>query len=369
MRHLTIVALAAMVLLTASGMTWGAAGAKSSGTIKLKYDSRGASSARTPAWAAGRNRFSVGSSSTMGITVAGTSLRASARVSGNKVFLGIDRNGDGTLSKNEWAPIPPIRTMLISGKTGDKSFVVRLVDISARYNKTTVSCWGQTLIRSSMAGRLDRIPVRLMDDDMDGKFSQKSSGFSGGDAILIGASSSAVPLREVHRIGKKLYRLKVASDGSSIDYELMGDTAIGQVKAVYPNNILKSLVLVGENSAFDVNIDGKAGIPGGDYKLAYGVVSRSAATLTFKPGMATPTYGIQNGMVNTLRIGLPIRLEFAASYKAGKVGLSAGAVSVVGSGSETYGPINFTRTGNARPPTVTMLNGNKVVSSSNMEYG
>ena len=368
MRHLTIAALGTMMLLAASGMTGGATGAESSGTITLKYDSRGASKARTPAWAAGRNRFSVGSSSAMKIKVAGTALKTSARVSGNKVFLGIDRNDDGTLSRTEWAPIPTVGTMLISGKTGDKSFVIRLVDINARYNKTTVSCWGQALVRSSMAGTLGRIPVRIMDDDMDGKFSQKSSGI-GGDAILIGSSSSAVPLREVHRIGKHLYRLKVAADGSSIDYERMGDTAIGQVKAVFPANILRSLVLVGKDCAFDVKTDGLAGIPGGDYKLAYGVVSRSAATLTFKPGMATPKYNIQDGMINTLRIGQPIRLEFAASYRAGKVGLSANAVSIVGSGSETYGPINFTRTGNAKPPVVTMLNGKQVVSSSHMEYG
>jgi len=305
----------------------------------------------------------------MKIKVAGTALKTSARISGNKVFLGIDRNDDGTLSRTEWAPIPTAGTMLISGKTGDKSFVMRLIDIKASFNKKTVSCWGQALVRSSMAGTLGRIPVRLIDDDMDGKFSQKASGRSGGDAILIGASSSAVPLREVHRIGKHLYRLKAASDGSSIDYERMDDTAIGQVNAVFPANTLRSLVLVGKDCAFDVKTDGLAGIPGGDYKLAYGVVSRSAATLTFKPGMATPTYNIQDGMVNTLRIGQPIRLEFAASYRAGKVGLSANAVSVVGSGSEIYGPMNFTRTGNAKPPVVTMLNGKQVVSSSHMEYG
>ena len=192
--------------------------------------------------------------------------------------------------------IPTAGTMLISGKTGDKSFVMRLIDIKASFNKKTVSCWGQALVRSSMAGTLGRIPVRLIDDDMDGKFSQKASGRSGGDAILIGASSSAVPLREVHRIGKHLYRLKAASDGSSIDYERMDDTAIGQVNAVFPANTLRSLVLVGKDCAFDVKTDGLAGIPGGDYKLAYGVVSRSAATLTFKPGMATPTYNIQDGM-------------------------------------------------------------------------
>ena len=289
---------------------------------------------------------------------------------GQQVLLGIDRSGDGTISRAEWAPVPASGTMLISGKAGDKSYVVRLMDISTRFNtKKVVSCWGQALIRSSMGGTLDETRVRLMDDNMDGKFTQKSARFSGGDAILIGSASAAVPLREVHRIGKHLYRIKVAADGSNIDYERMDDTAIGQVKANFPSSILKSLVLVGKDCAFDVKTDGLAGIPGGVYKLAYGVVGRGSSTLTFKPGRATPKYEVQDGMVNTLRIGLPMRLAFSPSYRAGKVSLSARAVTVVGSGSEIYGPIDFTRTGNARPPSVIMLNGSKIASSSTMEYG
>jgi len=369
MRYLTIAVSGIMVLLAASGMARGAPQAASSGTIKLTYDSRGASRARTPAWAAGYNRFSVGSSaSRMGIKVGGTTVKTLARVSGKTVYLGFDRSGDGTISKAEWAPIPAAGTMLISGKAGGKSYVIRLVDMVARFNKTSVTCWGQALIRSSMKGTLGRIPVRILDDNMDGKFSQKASG-RGGDAILIGRSSAAIPLRAMHRIGKDLYRLKVAADGSSIDYERVADTAVGQVTAVFPANIMRALVLVGRDCAFDVRTDGVAGIPAGKYMLAYGVVSRSASTLTFRPGRATPQYDIKDGMINTLRIGKPVRLDFAASYGKGKVGLSAGAVSIVGSGSEVYGPLNFTQGGNIRPPTVTMLNGKRVASSSNMKYG
>jgi hypothetical protein len=369
MRHLTTATVIATLLLSASGSAWGA-DAKSSGSITLKYDAKGAVRAQTPAWASKANRFSVGSSSRMGIKVAGTSIVTSARIVGNRVLLGIDRSGDGTISRAEWAPVPASGTMMISGKTGDSSYVVRLMDISTRFNtKKVVSCWGQALIRSSMGGTLNGTTIRLMDDNMDGKFTQKSFGFSGGDAILIGSASAAVPLKEIHRIGKDLYRLKVASDGSSIDYERLDDTAIGQVKANFPSSVLKSLILVGKDCAFDVKTDGMAGIPGGEYKLAYGVVGRGSATLTFKPGMATPKYEIQDGMVNTLRIGLPMRLAFSPSYRAGKVSLSARAVSVVGSGSEIYAPIDFTKTGNARPPSVIMLNGARIASSSTMEYG
>ncbi len=368
MRYLTIAALGTMVLLAASGMTWGATEDESSGTIKMIYDSRGASRARTPAWAAGLNRFSVGSSSTMGIKVAGVKVTTSARISGKNILLGFDRSGDGTISKAEWAIIPRTRTMLISGKADGKPYVIRLVDITASFTKTTVSCWGQALVRSSMKGTLGRIPVRIIDDNMDGKFSQKPSK-GGGDAILIGGSTAAIPLREVHRIGKDFYRLKVAPDGSSIDYERMADTAVGQVRAIFPANTLKSLVLVGKDSAFDVRTDGAAGIPAGSYRLSYGVVSRSAATLTFRPGQGTPQYDIQDGMINTLRIGKPVRLNFVASYGNNKIGLSAPNVSVLGSGSEIYGPLNFTEGGNLRPPKVTILNGTRVVSSSTMKYG
>jgi len=195
-----------------------------------------------------------------------------------------------------------------------------------------------------------------------------SSG-SGGDAILIGSSKAAVPQREMHRIGKDFYRLKVAEDGSSIDYERVADIAVGQVKAVFPANTLQSLVLVGKDSAFDVRTDGLAGIPADSYSLAYGVVSRSTAALTFRPGRTTPQYDIKDGMINTLRIGKPFRVDFAASYGKGKVRLSASMVRIVGSGSEVYGPLDFTEGGNIRPPTVTMLNGRRVASSTTMKYG
>ena len=369
MRYMTSAALAVVVLLAALDMTWATPKAESaSGTIKLTYDPRGASKARTPAWAGRQNRFSVGSESSMGIQIAGTTVKTSARVSGRNILLGFDRSGDGKISGAEWSPIPRTRTMLISGKADGKPYVIRLVDISANYNKKTVNCWGQALIRSSMKGAIGRVPVRILDDDMDGKFSQKAAG-RGGDAILIGKSTAAVPLREMHRIGKELYRLKVAEDGSSIDYERMADTAVGQVRAIFPANTMKSLVLVGKDSAFDVRTDGAAGIPADTYKLVYGVVSRSAATLTFRPGKTTPDYEIQAGMINTLRIGKPIWLAFGAAYRGGTVRLSAGSVWLMGSGAEIYGPLNFTRGGNVRPPRVSMLNGTKLISSSNMEYG
>ena len=373
MRHFTVAALGTMLLLAVSPAAWGAAKAESGGTIELTYDAGGASKAMTPAWAIGyyNNRFSVGSSSSLGIRVAGTTVKTSARVSGRTVYLGFDRNGDGSISKTEWASIPRTKTMLISGKTGDQSYVIRLVDIVARYNRTSATCWGQALIRSSMKGALGGVPVRILDDDMDGKFTQKVSA-RGSDAILIGASNAAVPLRSMHRIGKDFYRLKVASDGSSIDYERVADTAVGQVRAVFPANTLQSLVLVGKDSAFDVRTDGLAGIPPGSYSLAYGVVSRSKAALTFRSGTglaATPQYDIKDGMINTLRIGKPFRLDFRAGYAKGKVRLSASTVSIVGSGSEVYGPLDFTEGGNIRPPAVTMLNGRRVASSTTMKYG
>jgi len=305
----------------------------------------------------------------MGIRVAGKTVKTSAKRVGTNFFLGFDRSGDGVISKAEWALIPRSNTLLISGKSDGVSYSLALYDMRVNFNKKTVSCWGQAIIRSSMAGTVDRVPVRLLDDNMDGKFTQTSSARTGGDAILIGSSSSAIPLRKIHRIGKNIYRLRVAEDGSSIDYERLDDTEMGLVKAVFPASSLKSLVLVGSDSAFDVKTDGLAGIPAGSYSLAYGTVGRSASSLSFKPGRTTPQYDIQAGMINTLRIGSPVRLEFGASLRAGKVGLSANAVSVVGSGSEVYGPLDFTKGGNAKPPQVIMLNGRKVVSAKTMEYG
>jgi hypothetical protein len=368
MRYTAIATAGVLVLLAVSTVTFGAAEPQAkTGTIKLVHDATGGAKCRTPGWAAGNNRFSIGSSSTMGIKVDGVTVKTSVRNTGKSILLGFDRNGDGTIAKNEWKIIPRSRTMLISGKAGGKSYTIRLVDMAVSYNKKTATCWGQTVIRSSMKGMLGKTTVRLLDDNMDGKITQTPG--RDGDAILIGRSGAAIPLRSLHRIGKDLYRLKVAPDGSSIDYERVDDAAIGQVRAIFPANTLKSLVLVSRDSAFDVKTDGVAGIPAGTYSLMYGTVSRSAATLTFRPGETTPKYDITNGMINTLRIGKPLRVNFLASYSKGKVGLSASAVSIVGSGSEIYGPLNFNQGGNIRPPQVTILNGRRPVSSSSMKYG
>jgi len=370
MRQCTIAALAAALLLTVRGSVQAAATSDPTGTATLKYDSRGASRVQTPAMIMGHNRFSVGSSSSMGVKVAGKTVKTSVRILGKKFLLGFDRNGDGAISKAEWAVIPPTGNMIISGKSDGDSYVLGLTKMRVTCNKMTVSCWGQAIIRSSMAGSIDRIRVRILDDNMDGQFNQTPKVQSFGDAIQIGSSSSAMPLRAIHRIGKHIYRLKVASDGSSIDYERLEDVELGQVKATFPRNSLRSLIMVGKDSAFDIKTDGLAGIPGGTYRLAYGAVGRSAASgLTFKPSTATPNYDIQPQMMNTMRIGTPLRLDFSADIRGGKVGLSAYNVKVMGSGSEVYGPIDFTRGGNAKPPTVTMLNGRRVVSSSSMKYG
>jgi hypothetical protein len=367
MRQFTIAVIAAAVLLSLCGVSPGAE-AEPSGTATLKYDARGALRVKTPAMMSTYNRFSVGSSSSMGIKVAGKPIKTSARVTGRSFYLGFDRNGDGAISKAEWGVIPKSGTMLISGKSGDLSYVIRLVKMRVSYNRKTVSCWGQALIRSSMAGTVGRVPVRILDDNMDGKFTQGSSG-SSGDAIMIGSSASAIPLRQVHRIGKYIYRLKVAEDGSSIDYQRMDDAELGLVNAIFPANSLKSLVLVGKDAAFDVKTDGLAGIPAGTYKLAYGTVSRGSAALVFKPSRATPDYEIQAKMVNTLRVGSKVRMDFGASFRGGKVGLAARDVMVIGSGSEIYGPLDFTEGGNAKPPRVIMLSGRRVLSSSSMKYG
>jgi len=364
MRNVLIAALAAGIVFCASaGPVYAAAEKSGSGTAKLTYDPMGAARARTPAWAANANRFSFGGSSSL--RVAGALVKASTRLKGKIFYVGIDRDGNGSISSREWTTVPRTRTLLISGKAGDKKYVVLLADLVTAYNtKKVASCWGQALIRSAVKGTIEGTPVRLLDDDMDGTYSQR-----GRDAILIGRSQAAVPLKQVHQIGKYFYRLEVTGDGSSIGYTRLADTPVGLVRAPISSSALKSLILTGKDASFDIVAAGKNGIPAGSYRLAYGLVSSGSTTLAFRPGQTTPQYDIEAGMINTLRIGKPVRLDFYASMSRGKVGLSAGSVKIVGSGSEIYGPLNFNKGGNVRPPSVIMLNGTKIVSRKNMEYG
>lgn len=354
-----------MIAVTAS-LGFGAKEGES-GTVKLKYASgRPLTKAITPSWAKRANTFSIKPTGST-VKIGGSAVVAGARKSGATSQIGLDCNGDGKVSGREWHTIPKSGRASFSGKAGDKQFAVHLWDLRVYVNTKSgqlTDIYGRATICSGMKGFINSVPVYILDDDLDGEFSQSGSSR---DAILIGSTPLAIPLRKQHKIGNNFYRLEVAADGTSITWTQLVDVSVGVVRTSFSSRALKGLVLVGEDSAYDVKACGSGGIPAGDYQLAFGVVGGKSLTV-LRPGKSALTYPIQGEMINMLRIGAPLRVNFKATIVGRKVSVSAW-MSILGAGNEVYGPFDYSSGGNARPK-VTIVAGSKTVSNNTrMGYG
>ena len=365
MRYSIVRTTAAVGMIAVMASLGFAAEEGESGTVSLTYASGGAiSKALTPAWANHGNTFSIEPTGGT-LKIAGSAVAAGARKSGLTCQIGLDCNGDGKISGREWNTIPRSGGVSFSGKADDKQFAVRLWGLRvylAKSRKIT-GIYGRATIRSGMKGVINSVPVYILDDDLDGKFSQ--SGRSR-DAILMGTSTLAIPLRKQHKIGNKFYRLEVASDGTSITWTQLADVSVGVVRTSFSSTALKGLVLVGRDSAYDVKACGSGGIPEGDYQLAFGVVGGKSYTV-FRAGKSALTYPVQGGMINTLRIGAPLRVDFKVTIVGKKISVSP-VLSILGAGNEIYGPFDYSKGGNAKPR-VRIMAGSRIIGKGRMEYG
>ena len=206
------------------------------------------------------------------------------------------------------------------------------------------------------------MPVRLIDQNMDGRYTQ-----DGADAIAIGSSAYALPLLEVHRVGAALYRLKVAPDGSSLTATAEGSAKLGVVATPLESAAVDCLVVSdGKGASFDLKADGAAGLPGGAYKLVYGLLGPTKQPLLMQPPPADATvYTITPGKLNRLRIGPPLGVEFSATFNDNILTVLP-AIRVVGAGGEIY-KVDFST--EAGRPHVVCLNGAQKLADTAMGYG
>jgi hypothetical protein len=198
---------------------------------------------------------------------------------------------------------------------------------------------------------------------MDGRYTQ-----DGADAVAIGSSAYALPLLEVHRVGAALYRLKVAPDGSSLTATAEGPAKLGVVTTPIESGAVDCLVVSdGKQASFDLKRDGAAGLPGGSYKLVYGLLgSAPQPPLLMQPPSADATaYTIVPGKLNRLRIGPPLGVEFSATFNDDIVSVLP-SVRVVGAGGEMY-KVDFST--EAGRPHVVCMNGTQKLADTAMGYG
>jgi len=366
----------ALLALTAVAVV-GRAPSAGAEEIKLTYQAGGAASRLvSPSEVLSRGRgFSIPQSSGR-LNVAGSQVPISASWHGSYSSVGMDCNGDGRITGREYLRLGTSRTAsfplkLTEGAT-QSDYSVTLTDLSVPIRSSAVaSIFGRYHVNCCMTGTYKGTALRIIDDDMDGKFSQ-----GGRDAIAIGRSLAAMPLRKVHRIGARICRLDVSEDGKTIDVAPQENVELGVVEVPIQASLLKCLIVedASGGQAYDLCVDGRSGIPAGNYRLCYGVLQRGNETVTMVPtgssragGPGLLTYPIVAGKRNVLRIGEPVEVEFQVSLdeKEGKITVFPN-VSVYGAGGERY---DLSFSSGPGTPRVILMNGSSKLSEGPMPHG
>ena len=368
--------------------------APTEGKVTLTYDSGKSVTCLTPQWAEGGKNVTANGAITKA-AIAGKSVVAAGWKSGTGYRLGLDTNGDGIVNTEEYRNVAHKGSVVLTGKIGGKGLSVRCVDVSIHYDEKK----GEVLsMRWRMqgvygwVGEIDSVKIRILDENLNGKYDH-----NGADAIQIGNAKLALPLRSKHRIGENFYKLKIATDGSSLEFKKISDPQTGLVLTPFKGKYLLGLVLENGGGAFDIQACSRTGIPAGTYDVAYGAIGNPKAPMSLSRGRDTLTYEIQADKKNLLRIGPPLQLVFSGHYKEEKIDKNKNKKTskndksskssessrsstqivrrigirppsqITGAGGEKYGPLSFP---NARKtkgrPVIMILQGSRTLVKATM---
>lgn len=335
-------------------------------TVPLTYEGGTILNAFTPARVVrGAKSFSL-SGSESSLSVAGTNVLIGSQKVGAETYIGVDSDGSGTLDKREFTLLsrtkPMVFDLKLPGDSGTKpNYCVKVYNISSYITQGNPKphVGGLYACNCCRKGTVNGTTVRLVDDNLDGKFTQ-----DGEDAIIIGDTPAAMPLKKLHQIGDRIYRLQVSPDGSSLTATPAADLKLGLIETAFKSVAAKAIFVESAEGAFDLT-KAKKGIPEGEYKLSYGILAAGTDGILFGPSRTKPLmYPIEGDKINVLRMGHPFRIDFNATTKASSV-VVAPNLRVVGAGDEVYA-VTFSA---SIKPHVAMLSGDKVLSEASMAFG
>lgn len=358
-----------MAVMAASVLCRPARAQDTGNNISLTYEAL-KSPALTPTsvYGSSKNAFRIGAA-TGKLAVAASEFEVRLRPKGRLLYIGVDGDNDSTIAEEDYRKLTFGRT----GRSEPLTFKIRaegadsavtLIDVRPVLDssRSLKGIEGRYLPGGCMKGLLGDTPIRLVDDNLDGRFTQ-----DGRDILVVGpAAAAGVPLLKIHRIGKGHFELKVAESGESIELFPVSDRRLGTVKAPLPAAVLKCLVLADKDGAYDVVAAGA--IPAGDYRLQYGLLADARCALAILPGRDAVTYTIQPGAINTIRIGKPFRPDFGVKRSGAQVQVLA-PTRAVGAGGEVYCPLSFSGTStNASAPKVRLTVAGRTLAVATMRY-
>ena len=298
----------------------------------------------------------------------GQEIPIAAQTSGQQMAVGLDCNGDGQMDKGEYRQVAPGGTAsfdLELGKGKDrKKFAVHLTEVLVLSSPAGSIIQAVPRPAHAWKATVNGVTVHLVDDNFDGRIT-----LDGQDAIVMGNGPAALPLKTHHQIGDKHFQLKISDDGAKLEAKPAEKPELGAVETPFNASGLGCLIVASDSGAYDLKASGAKGIPAGEYRLVYGVVTAGDKYGVLTPTKNTPAYAIAAGVVNRLRIGNPLRLEFrgkAAFDGNGATVTITPDVKLVGSGNEVY---DLAAAGGMGKPKVVIGEGDRIVSVESMAFG
>ena len=229
--------------------------------------------------------------------------------------------------------------------------------IEVNFDASDQSYTVYTLAASSVVGDAAGVPIRIIDDSMDGAYGNppQSWGEPGltpenfqpeMDSVVIGASKRARPWSEVQEIDGKWYRLDPDKVGTSFQATPLA-LETGILKLDSKGTAPAWLVVHGsgevlKNSYFDLVEGGSKGVrvPVGKYSLYYGEVrkgkKRQVQKTLILPGKTTPTFEVKKGETTTVPLGAPFSFDFKFHREGSKLTVDGKTVCVTGRSQERY---------------------------------
>jgi len=205
----------------------------------------------------------------------------------------------------------------------------------------------------SIVGMVGETPIRLIDDNVDGKYGSPPLAWGqlgtipeyfqpDVDTLVIGSSKVGVPWSELTKIGENWYKLNANEENSDI-LVARADVEAGKIN-LKMKGVSADWVLIqgtGDLANCYYRIGKKAiEVPAGSYKLHSGQISkgkrRSMMKALMLPSPSMRTWTVEPGKSTTVELGGPFGFDFRVDQDDEQIVVRSSTICVTGKAGETY---------------------------------
>jgi hypothetical protein len=236
--------------------------------------------------------------------------------------------------------------------TNKDSFQGLQVNLSADDNQCSI----YVLSAASVVGTLNGTKLRVIDDNMDGKYGSppqpwQYQGLLAGDdqpdidCVVVGDGKRARPWSEYLEVGGAWYQMEPVKVGMSFNATPV-TLETGKLKLVFKGEPPAFVIVQGteklEKSCFDLLQNGPAevDVPVGRYKLLFGILRKGKKSQVMKalilPSKTMADWRVEAGKTTTISLGAPFAFDFEQHVEGEKLTVTGASVVVTGSSGERY---------------------------------